>query len=582
MLSLLRDSIKGRMIVILLLSSIVPVSLLGGVSYYSFHSFMENKLKSGVQENLEKELIGLDNILKNLNFAAQQLALDKSITTRVQHYMVSDDQIERKDILLGVLDRMSLINYSSPFAGIIALLDAKTNQPFMQSYPTQSVIHITQHPLLLEANGVMYFAPHQSTDKYNEDHTQVFSLARKVSDYETNTSFYVYVESNFNTLQRLFNNVQYGETVKHLLLDKNDRIVYSEDPAHFPMQAKFKLHDSKSSIRDLRFITASEQGWKLAVVMKGDAFQNEVNSWFGKYVTVGMFSLLLSLLLAYICWRTIYRPLHVFRREIEGVGDDLAHRPKKWLRLREFDEVLGRFYAMKDRVFDLLKEIERREKAKSNVEVEKLKHQINPHFIHNTLNTVQVIAKMNKQNEIVRLITHFTRILHYNLGKEGTHVRVQEEVDNLNDYLALQNIRYSHQFDVRMDINPSTLNEMIPRFVLQPLVENAIYHGFRNRDGMIKVSIDPHPDGGIVMCVADNGEGMPPDRLQSLLEDKSAGGRSVGMGIGLSFVHRLIQAYYGESSGLRIESELGRGTSITILILKGMGGDSYDSGDSGR
>ncbi|RAP73669.1 cache domain-containing sensor histidine kinase [Paenibacillus montanisoli] len=571
MLSMLRDSIKGRLIAILLLSSIVPLALLGGLSYYSFHSFMENKLKSGINENLKKELTSLDNILKNLNFASQQLALDKTITSRIQEYLTTDDQIRKTDILLSVLDRMSLINYTSPFAGVIALVDEKEKRPFIQSYPIIDKIDMFDNPLLLEANGVSYFAPHPSTDKYNNDHTQVFSLARKVNDYGTKTSFYVYTESNFNTLKRLFENVQYGEPVKHLLLNADNQIVYSEDLARFPLHAKFKTEDK--SVKDLRFIAESDQGWKLAVVMKGDAFQKELNSWLGKFVTVGLFTLMLSLLLAYICWRTIYRPLNVFRREIEWVGDNPSYRPQKWLRLREFDEVLGRFYAMKERVFDLLKEIERREKARSNVEVEKLKHQINPHFIHNTLNTVQVIAKMNKQNEIVKLITHFTRILHYNLGKEGTHVRVREEVDNINDYIALQSIRYSHQFEVAMKVDPSTVDVMIPRFVLQPLVENAIYHGFRNRNGTVSVSIEPLPEGGITMCVSDNGEGMPEERLQSLLEEKGPESRSVGMGIGLSFVHRLIQAYYGPSSGLRIESRLGIGTSITIVIRTGKGGE---------
>ncbi|WP_308636363.1 cache domain-containing sensor histidine kinase [Paenibacillus silvisoli] len=571
MLSMLRDSIKGRLIVILLVSSIVPLALLGGLSYYSFHSFMENKLKSGINENLKKELTSLDNILKNLNFASQQLALDKTITSRIQEYLTTDDQIRKTDILLSVLDRMSLINYTSPFAGVIALVDEKNKRPFIQSYPIQDKIEMFDNPLLLEANGVTYFAPHPSTDKYNTDNTQVFSLVRKVNDYDTGSSFYVYTESNFNTLKRLFENVQYGEPVKHLLLSADNRIVYSEDLARFPLFDEFPAE--AENVKDLRFIAESEQGWKLAVVMKGDAFQKEINAWLRKFITVGLFTLLLSLLLAYIGWRTIYRPLHVFRREIEWVGDNPSYRPQKWLRLREFDEVLGRFYAMKERVFDLLKEIERREKARSNVEVEKLKHQINPHFIHNTLNTVQVIAKMNNQSEIVKLITHFTRILHYNLGKEGTHVRVREEVDNINDYMALQSIRYSHQFEVLMDVEPSTLDVMIPRFVLQPLVENAIYHGFRNRDGTISVSIQPLPEGGITLCVSDNGEGMPEEKLHSLLEAKGPESRSVGMGIGLSFVHRLIQAYYGPSSGLRIESRLGAGTSITIVIRTGKGGE---------
>src|SRR5690606_1058936 len=106
---------------------------------------------------------------------------------------------------------------------------------------------------------------------------------------------------------------------------------------------------------------------------------------------------------------------------------------------------------------------------KSRFEVEKLRYQINPHFIHNTLNTVQVIAKIQKQDEIVKLITYFTRILHYNLGKEGDFVELRKEISNLKDYISLQQMRYNHAFKTRILIDPEAERIMVPRFILQPL-----------------------------------------------------------------------------------------------------------------
>jgi two-component system sensor histidine kinase YesM len=221
---------------------------------------------------------------------------------------------------------------------------------------------------------------------------------------------------------------------------------------------------------------------------------------------------------------------------------------------------------MRTRVYDLVREIERREQARSRFEVEKLRYQINPHFIHNTLNTVQVIAKIQKQDEIVRLITHFTRILHYNLGKEGAFVQVRQEIANLKDYIALQQIRYNHAFQMKVQVDPDVEGVTVPRFILQPLVENALYHGFKNDEGVITVLACREADGHIRIEVADNGVGMSGEQVAALLPEQGESRGRSGMGIGLPFVQQLIKSYYGNEYGIQIESEPGRGTTLTIRV----------------
>lgn len=572
-------TIKGRMTLILLLSSIAPLALLGAISYSSFHSFLKNTLTSGIQENVNKELTGVDNVLKNLNFASQQLALDIVMVEYIQEYMRTDDILVKQDIIKYVQDRMTLINYSSPHAGILTILDGN-RQILFQSFPSQDTVDLDRYPVLHEAKGVSYQAPHRSVDKYGKpEDDPVFSIARKVTDYQQpELSFYVYIESNFQTLNQLFGGQQYGEQATHLLLDGDDRIVYSENSELYPIGSVYEAATKVGRAGEMTFVAAGEQNWKLIVLLKGTVFQSELNNWFTQFFTIGLFSLILSAVLAIIAWRSIFRPLQTFRKEIEWMGDNRIVRPRRYMQLAEFDDLLGRFYRMRDRVFDLLKEIEYRERARSRIEVEKLRFQINPHFIHNTLNTVQVIAKVNKQEEIVRLITYFTRILHYNLGKEGAFVHVSDEIVNLRDYLALQQIRYNHAFRVDIDVDPAAEDNVLPRFVLQPLVENALYHGFRSDDGVITVRIVQEENGGLRISVADNGVGMSEETVAMLFRGNRTAGRKTGMGIGLSFAHQLIQTYYGEEHGLEIQSRPGAGTELTIRIpakpQEGMDDDS--------
>ncbi|MBM7567171.1 sensor histidine kinase [Paenibacillus sacheonensis] len=579
-------SVKSRMIAILLLSSILPLALLGFVSYSSFHSFLQHTLTSGIQQNVDKELTGIDNILKNLNFASQQLALDGVMVKDIQRYMTSDDIFQKQESMKNIQDRMALINYSSPHVGIITILDGN-RQMLFQNYPSNERIDLNRFPLLVEAKGVSYQAPHLSVDKYGSvTDPPVISVSRKVTDYQDrDLSFYVYIESNFQSMKQLFQMQQYGEVAAHLLLNDGNRVLYSENDALYAPGSVYPANgEGGKAAGGMRFIAASEQGWQLVVLLRGDAFKAEMTSWLVKFGTIGLFSLALGFLLAIIAWRTIYRPLQTFRREIEWMGDSRIIRPRRLMKLIEFDDLLGRFYRMRDRVFALLEEIEWRERARSRIEVEKLRYQINPHFIHNTLNTVQVIAKVHKQEEIVLLVTYFTRILHYNLGKEGVFVHVKDEINNLRDYLALQQIRYGHAFQVELDIDPAAEENTLPRFVLQPLVENALYHGFRNEDGVISVAIVRETDGGIRIDVSDNGIGMTEETVAALLQEQPSGeGRKSGMGIGLAFAHRLIRTYYGEQRGLSIHSRVGEGTRLTIQIpaqpLEGM---EHDSDLAGR
>jgi len=195
-----------------------------------------------------------------------------------------------------------------------------------------------------------------------------------------------------------------------------------------------------------------------------------------------------------------------------------------------------------------------------------LLYQINPHFIHNTLNTIQWIAKMNGQEEIDRLVSIFTRVLHYNLDKQGEQVYLVEEVNALKDYVELQRIRYDYDFLVKFHVEEHSRQVLIPRFILQPLVENALYHGLDEGNGQITVRILPDGDRYLLLEVTDDGKGIDPEEILRLLRGEKDMHRKAGLGIGLNYVQRVLQTNYGDHSQFKIVSEAGKGTTIQIRI----------------
>ncbi|MFK2827301.1 histidine kinase, partial [Bacillus sp. B190/17] len=134
----------------------------------------------------------------------------------------------------------------------------------------------------------------------------------------------------------------------------------------------------------------------------------------------GTVSLAVALGFALMLWRTVYKPLTGFNKEIRLLQNSGFHSVPKYPRIAEFDYVLDRFEEMRQRISQLLQEVRRNEKLKAELEVEKLMFQINPHFIHNTLDTVRWLARLNSQNEIERLVATLNKVLFYNMGKGGT------------------------------------------------------------------------------------------------------------------------------------------------------------------
>jgi two-component system sensor histidine kinase YesM len=576
----LRHSLRYKLIVILSVSTLIPLLLIGSVSYLSIYSILQNKVEKGVKQTLRQEIKGLEEVLTQLDFASKQLAIDGDIGMSFEQYFAAGDIYDKRVYQKEIERSLSLINYTNANLGVMFYYIPEANERLFANWVVDEQTDPTQFPLLGSNNRAVYYGPHRTM--HTQSSNVVFSVLRPMDHFLTDEQVYIYIETNFKLFTNLLRSEQYGFSVKHALADESGAIVYSEDDAMQVGQQLLLSENGRTVINDSYVFTdRSEQGWYLATIVQEEDLTGEMKSWLLTILVIGMLTLAVSLFMAWLIWRTVYRPIAVFKSEIKLLGSNQFNRPTRTLQVTEFDDLLSKFYDMRGRIRELLTDVETRERNKRLLEVEKLMHQINPHFLHNTLSTIQWIAKSNGQNEIVRLVSIFTRVLHYNLGKEGSAVRLFEEVEALRDYVALQQIRYNHTFEVTFRIDPETEYVFIPRFLLQPLVENAMYHGFTDRNGTIVVSSCLEADGShFVIQVADNGGGMSEETIRELFSSRVERKRA-GLGIGLSFVNQMIRVYYGEAYRLHVDSVSGEGTRMSMRLPCEMkGGVSHDQSDT--
>ncbi|MFD2332964.1 sensor histidine kinase [Cohnella sp. GCM10020058] len=213
------------------------------------------------------------------------------------------------------------------------------------------------------------------------------------------------------------------------------------------------------------------------------------------------------------------------------------------------------------------------ELEKKQSEVNALHSQINPHFLYNTLECIRSIAKYRAVDEIAQISSAMAHIFRYSI-KADDFVALREELDILNAYFKIMNIRFQERFAFEMKIEESLLGCGTFKMLLQPIVENAFYHGLENSYDKGTVTLTASvQDERIVIIVSDNGIGMPPERLASLNQMLREAGSSFSMhggnrSIGLENIAKRIALIYGPAYGLTMESEPGLGTTVKIEIPK--------------
>jgi len=182
---------------------------------------------------------------------------------------------------------------------------------------------------------------------------------------------------------------------------------------------------------------------------------------------------------------------------------------------------------------------------------------------------------MNGQHEIDRFLSLFTKVLKYNLAKSGKIVTLHDEIQSLKDYVELQQIRYDYEFDVRYEVPEELMEVPMPRFILQPVVENALYHGLPETGGKIVVSA--RSDGDAVRIeVKDNGKGMSEEQVREILHGTRADSHPTGMGIGLKYVFRSLNSFTTGQSRLEISNAEEGGTLVSVWLpaVNGLPGES--------
>lgn len=284
-------------------------------------------------------------------------------------------------------------------------------------------------------------------------------------------------------------------------------------------------------------------------------------------VLIAVSMIVLSTVLTLLLSQNMIRPLGALMQTIQRIKQGETQLRADTKNKDEIGELGRNFNEMLDQMNELRERESRANRLLSQAEYKALQAQINPHFLYNTLETMSSIAEIKNCSEVSMLCQSLSNIFRYSLNMKDQFATVAQEINHLKNYCYVMNIRMQDNISYIYDIDEDMLQAEIPRISLQPLVENALNHGLRNKRGEKKIWIGiKSADKKFVISVRDNGVGMDAEKINRNLQKNDPAQAEKGNSIGLYNINARVKMLYGNEYGIRIESMPGEGTCVYITL----------------
>ena len=317
---------------------------------------------------------------------------------------------------------------------------------------------------------------------------------------------------------------------------------------------------------------SNKTGWTVVGCMSVEELLQKSYEAQRSYVLIAAVLMIVALLFSRQIARSFTYPIQRLRDSMKKVqegnfsGADVEIESEN-----EIGSLTRSFNVMTHRIQELMEQNVRDQEAKRKSELKALQSQINPHFLYNTLDSIIWMAEGKKNEEVVLMTASLARLLRQSISNEDEVVPVSQEVEYARGYLTIQKMRYKDKLEFEISVDPSILNIPLIKLVLQPVIENAIYHGLKYKEnkGLLQVK-GFMKDGKAVLQVIDNGVGMDEETLAHIYDRHKVNYHSNGVGV--YNVQKRLQLYYGSEYGITYESKKGEGTTATITIPGIQGG----------
>jgi len=407
----------------------------------------------------------------------------------------------------------------------------------------------------------------------------VITLSRGIRNKEMGTGQekegVFFIDLNYSAISELCDQSMVGNQGYAFIVDADGNIVYHPQQQQLQTENIDLVMNAGSDIvtwgdginKKMYSISRSEKtGWTVVDCVRVEELLRRSNEAQSIYVLVAIGLMAVALFFSRFVAKSITLPIQRLCDSMERVQEgDFSVSDIVVDSENEIGSLTKSFNVMTQRIHELMAQNIREQEAKRKSELKALQSQINPHFLYNTLDSIIWMAEGKKNEEVVLMTASLARLLRQSISNEDELVSIGQEIEYARGYLTIQKMRYKDKLEFWIEVEPSILNIRLIKLVLQPVIENAIYHGLKYKEsrGLLLVK-GFMKNGNAVLQVIDDGVGMDQETLDHIYERHKVDYHSNGVGI--YNVQKRLQLYYGNEYGIVYESKPGEGTTATITI----------------
>lgn len=548
----------------------VILLLMGGILYYSISSVVLSEATSSTKTAVEKSGMYIDLYIERLKAVSALLAENPQL---VSYFSTTERDPAMKQNLLSMI-RTTMT--TDPFIQSVVIVSKdgqvlsnekglimSMSSNMMKEQWYMAAVNNGSKPVLTSAR-----MQHFSMDKDN----WVISISREIKNNEGQNIGVLLIDIQYKVIEDFLANLDLGKNGFSFIINDQGEVVYHRDTAYFADSMKQQqlqqiIANQAGYDKEKNTLTHTYKlmnaDWTFVGVSSQDGLLMIKRQLLEIFLLVGTVLFIIAAVSVALFAGRITKPFQRLEKAMQTIEYGLKEVPIDAKGCYEAQSLAKHFNSMIVQIEKLMQEITEKEKHLRATEISALHSQINPHFLYNTLDTIVWMAEFNDSEKVIEMTKALAQFFRLSLSGGNELTTVENELDHVRQYLFIQKERYGEKLNYSIVCEPAIRNVQMPKILLQPLVENALYHGIRSSSHIGHIHISAKLTGSDVeLRVQDNGQGFDVNQLNKEPTEK----RTKLGGVGIKNVDQRIKLYYGPDYGITIDSSIGIGTTISIKI----------------
>lgn len=572
--------VRSRMLWIFLPAVLIPLILFGTLMFYSSYSELEQSSTNTYTQMTAQIGAVFSEYISRVDQTNRTVDKMAGIPLFLRYDMTAlepntDVRIRYEQEAKNAISQLAHTN-DDVYALTVATLDGDQLSYVMEK-PDRALSNLSDayYDALRSSTGQTVLLPVRNAQYMFSPNTSVFSVAYKYMDIPDGINRYtgyIISECPVSRLKEICQNVEMGEGSRLCILDQYGGVAYCDDGEEYGKELagllRSGIHQGHLKVGGQECLMVStrleESGWTVVATIPYAQVTEQTTKLLGTFLVLCLLCAVIMVTVIIIQSGSFTRPIQTLQKAMKTVssGDMTVRVQDK--RTDEFGDLNDGFNRLVGELDELITHISESKERENLAKYQMLQSQINPHFLYNTLDSIRMMAVLRDQEEISEALISLSRLFRYCIRQGDRLVTIREELQQAKNYLLLQSLRYQDRLQLKYEIDESILDRMMPKVLLQPLLENAFAHGLQDHEGLgiITISIG-RTENGTRFAIHDNGCGIDSGTLADIRSRLHDGGAE---SIGLANVNERLRLYFQTAEGLMIDSIPGEGTTVSFVI----------------